>query len=329
MPLPFHLPPPGEMRRMDPARDLNAVATLMEDAFELKQDPEGHAIIENMRQHARLLARADSGLLDRMVARASWADGFVWEDEGQLVGNITLIPHMDGLKRVMMIANVSVREDYRGMGIARQLTEAGIKRCRQLGLKEVFLQVKHNNAAAIQLYQSMGFETLYHVSLWRLRPSATSHQYKSHNTELSISHRRLSDWPAQKDWLYRLYPQRTRWYANVPFSALSPATWLNPFSWPQAMELSHIALRQGNNLLGILSWQNRLSQTDSLLLALPPDLDKADEDERARVLLCDFVSNNWRQNKVNLECPMGFATKGIQDAGFTLAHDLDWMVLTL
>ena len=329
MPLPFHLPPPGEMRRMDPARDLNAVATLMEDAFELKQDPEGHAIIENMRHHARLLARADSGLLDRLVARASWADGFVWEDEGLLVGNITLIPHMDGLKRVMMIAKVSVREDYRGMGIARNLTEAGIQRCQQLGLKEVYLQVKHNNTAAIKLYRSMDFETLHHVSLWRLRSSASSPHFESQDPNLSISRRRLSDWRSQKDWLSKLYPPRTRWYANVSFDALSPATWLNPFSWPQAMELSHFALRQGDDLLGVLSWQNRLSQTDSLLLALPPDLDKTEENNRVRVLLRDFVSNYWRQNKVNLECPMGFATKGIQDAGFTLAHDLDWMALKL
>ncbi len=329
MPLPFHLPPPGEMRRMDPARDLNAVATLMEDAFELKQDPEGHVIIENMRQHARLLSRADSGLLDRMVARASWADGFVWEDEGQVVGNVTLIPHMDGLKRMMMIANVSVREDYRGMGIARQLTEVGIQRCRQSGLREVYLQVKHSNTTAIQLYRSMGFETLHSVSLWRLRPSAFLPQFTNSASGYAVSSRKLHDWQIQKDWLSNTYPQRTRWYANVSFGALSPATWLNPFSWPQAMEFTHFAMRKNTELIGVLSWQNHLSRTDHLLLALPPNLNKADENERARDLLRHFVSNAWRQNNVNLEYPMGCATQGIQDAGLTLAYDLDWMALKL
>ena len=329
MPLPFRLPPPGHSRPMDPARDLNAVANLMEDAFELKKDPEEHAIIENMRQHARLLARSDSGFLDQLVARASWADGFVWEDEGQIVGNITLIPHRDGLKRVVMIANVSVREDYRHLGIARRLTHEGIQRCRQLGLKEVYLQAKHNNVTAIQLYRSMGFETLHHVSQWRLRPSAFIPKFENAETSFSVTHRRLSDWKSQKDWLHSLYPRRTRWYGNVSFGALSPATWLNPFSWPQAMELSHFALRRKEDLMGVLSWKNRLSQTDSLLLALPDDLDQDDENERARVLLRHFVSRYWRQNLVNLEYPMGHATQGIKDAGFVLMHDLDWMVLTL
>lgn len=329
MPLPFHLPPPGEMRRMDPARDLNAVANLMEDAFELKQDPEGHIIIENMRQHARLLARTDSGFLDRMIARASWADGYVWDDEGQIVGNITLIPHMDGLKRVIMIANVSVREDYRQLGIARKLTQDGLQHCHKAGIREIYLQVKHANQAAIKLYLSMGFETLHSVSLWRLRPSAELLRFEENALGYKISPRKLSDWQKQKAWLAQAYPKRTRWYAGLSFCALSPATWLNPFSWPQAMELTHFALRQKGELKGLLTWQSRLDQVDHLVLALPPNLEKEDENQRAQVLLSDFVNRYWRQNKVNLEFPMGRATQGIQDAGFVLAHDLDWMALKL
>jgi len=45
--------------------------------------------------------------------------------------------------------------------------------------------------------------------------------------------------------------------------------------------------------------------------------------------LSHFVNNFWDYAKVNLEYPMGHATQGIKDAGFTLAHDLDWMYLRI
>jgi ribosomal protein S18 acetylase RimI-like enzyme len=36
--------------------------------------------------------------------------------------------------------------------------------------KRVFLQVEVNNAAAIGLYNSLGFEPLYRYETWALRP---------------------------------------------------------------------------------------------------------------------------------------------------------------
>jgi hypothetical protein len=95
------------------------------------------------------------------------------------------------------------------------------------------------------------------------------------------------------------------------------------------MQVEHFALRQENTLLGALSWQRRMAQIDALLLAMPLDLNEDNENERARALLSHFVNNFWDHAKVNLEYPMGHATQGIKDAGFTLAHDLDWMYLRI
>lgn len=124
---------------MDPSRDLDAVANLIETAFELKNDPpEGMNVVHNMRQHARMLASADATFLDNLSVKASYSNGLVWEDQGQVVGNITLIPpHADGFRRVIMIANVSVQDDYRRKGIARELTIKALRHCRSLGVRDV------------------------------------------------------------------------------------------------------------------------------------------------------------------------------------------------
>lgn len=321
--------PYGFIRPMNPTRDLNAVADLVEAAFELKNDPEGHLLIENMRQHARKLSDPDASFLDTLNARVSWSDGLVWEDRGKVVGNITLIPHMDGFKRVIMIANVSVQDDYRRQGIARELTLWGLRRCQASGVKEVYLQVRHDNASAIRLYADLGFQKLHSVSVWRLRNSRNAPKSAPTKASQNITRRRYRDWRLQKAWLAQAYPSKTRWYAGLSFGALSPYSWFVPAYWAQMMQVEHFALRHENTLLGTLSWQRRMAQIDALLLAMPLELNEDDKNERARALLSHFVNNFWDYAKVNLEYPMGHATQGIKDAGFTLAHDLDWMYLRI
>ena len=322
------------IRRMDPTRDLNAVANLMEAAFELKKDPEGHVIIENMRQHARMIAANDATLLDKLTVKASWSDGFVFEDQNKIVGNITLIPHMDGFKRVIMIANVSVDDAYRRRGIARALTLQALQRCRMTGVREVYLQVRHDNQAAIQLYLDLGFRHLHSVNVWRLRQSASGLDQLGLNAHAledgyTLRYRRFGDWQKHKVWLAECYPQKTRWYSGLAFRQLSPLCWLNPLAWLQLMQMEHFALSRDGELVGVLGLQSHAPQVDMLWLALPEDLDAAEENKRAALLLRTFVRERWNHGKVNLEFPMGRATAGIQEAGFKLAHDLDWMALRL
>lgn len=326
--------PPGLIRQMDPTRDLEAVADLIEAAFELKNDPEGRVLIQNMRHHARLLARPEASFVDKLTVKASWSDGFVWEDQGKVVGNITLIPHMDGFKRVMMIANVSVQEAYRHKGIAHQLTLKALRYCQSMGIHEVYLQARHNNQVAIQLYRDLGFHFLHSVSVWRLRPKLSGlDELGKHGAELesgfSIHHRHPTDWKTQKLWLDTRYPHKTRWYAGPVSRHLSPMAWLNPFAWAQVSQTEHFALHKTNALAGVLTFQRRSPHIDQAWLALPPGLDPQDESQRASMLLRYFVREYWNHDKVNLEYPLGRATQGIQEAGFVLAHDLDWMAIRL
>ena len=54
---------------------------------------------------------------------------------------------------------IDVLPEYRRRGIARQLLEILLVTCRKTKTPETYLEVRVSNAAAIELYRSLGFET--------------------------------------------------------------------------------------------------------------------------------------------------------------------------
>jgi ribosomal-protein-alanine N-acetyltransferase len=53
---------------------------------------------------------------------------------------------------------IAVRKGERGRGVGRELLRELLKRCREEGVKEVFLEVRKGNAPAVNLYRSLGFK---------------------------------------------------------------------------------------------------------------------------------------------------------------------------
>ncbi len=58
------------------------------------------------------------------------------------------------------ILNVCVREGCRSRGIGRALLEQLLVRAAASGASEAYLEVRPSNAAAIRLYQTLGFEPI-------------------------------------------------------------------------------------------------------------------------------------------------------------------------
>ena len=56
------------------------------------------------------------------------------------------------------ILNVCVAEAHRCRGIGRRLLALLVERAASAGMKEVFLEVRPSNAAAIRLYLALGFQ---------------------------------------------------------------------------------------------------------------------------------------------------------------------------
>jgi len=82
----------------------------------------------------------------------------VAESEGKIVGYAGLSkleqsPQAD-------IQTIATAMDYRGKGIGRQLMQALITRAQELKAKEIFLEVREDNAVAQKLYDVFGFKRI-------------------------------------------------------------------------------------------------------------------------------------------------------------------------
>lgn len=143
------------LRQVDLRRDLRPIADLIAEAFAGEIDSRGLSSLRELRTLARL-----GPLLYLLVPAngelGSFFRGFVWEEGGRIVGNIT-IQQIDAGQQRWMISNVAVRAEQRGQGIARAMMNAALERIVQLGGQWAVLQVRADNDIARGLYQRMGF----------------------------------------------------------------------------------------------------------------------------------------------------------------------------
>jgi ribosomal protein S18 acetylase RimI-like enzyme len=142
-------------RRLDPSSDLAPVAALIEEAFSDELDRDGREVLHELRRLGRLgpllwLLRQMSPDFGEVLS------GFVWEEDGRIVGNASL--NLAGpFPAQWRISNVAVLPSYRRRGISRCLMEEAIEFVRARNGRAVSLQVRDDNVAALELYRSLGF----------------------------------------------------------------------------------------------------------------------------------------------------------------------------
>lgn len=145
--------------------DLGAIATLLEICFE-DMDSSGRAAVREMRVLARsnVLLTVVQGM-DRMLK--GLMQGFVYMEDRQIVGNVSLYP--SGYDQTWVIANVAVHPDYRRRGIAQKLCEAALQRISGWQGQAAILQVDGHNFTAQRVYQRLGFYPEASFTRWRWR----------------------------------------------------------------------------------------------------------------------------------------------------------------
>lgn len=147
------------LRSLDASRDLAGVAVVIEEAFRGEMDSVGARAVHAMRLMGML--GPFTWWLDQLVPPGegfSPGPGYVWAEDGRIVGNATL-SRISTFGRGWVIGNVAVLPDYRGHGIARALMEACINRVREEGGLWVALQVREDNEPAYRLYTNLGFQS--------------------------------------------------------------------------------------------------------------------------------------------------------------------------
>lgn len=94
-------------------------------------------------------------------------EGFVWIEDGKIVGNATLTFDLARGNRYY-ISNVAVKREYQRRGIAREMMRASLEHIRRQRASSVLLNVRPQNEGAIQLYQDLGFKKLEMRGQWTL-----------------------------------------------------------------------------------------------------------------------------------------------------------------
>ncbi len=307
------------LRPLDIRKDLLRVADLIELCFAGTMDEDGREYLRQMRQAARdahFLGWAPEAA-ERVAMPLS---GFVWEEGGQLIGNLSLIPMSRQGRRVYLIANVAVHPDYRRRGIARALTQTALEYLEKKQVGSAWLQVREDNPAAHHLYLSLGFIERARRAAWEAtpRPRRLASQLPG---GLQITSRQPGDWPYQKVWLVDNYPPEVDWNLNFRVSDFKPGFWVDLLHFLDGNAPRHWAIRRSGRLAALLTWQSTRTFADNLWLAAPYSLDS----DTIFRLLSHALYDLPDKRAVSVNYPSGISEDAFIAAGFTNRQTLIWM----
>jgi ribosomal protein S18 acetylase RimI-like enzyme len=306
------------LRPLNVLRDLSAVADLIELCFSPTMDNDGQRYLSDMRR----ASRDDSFLrwASRMSETASMPlMGYVWEQDGRIVGNASLIPFRDKGKRIYLIANVATHPDYRRRGIGRALTERVMKQARDKKASAIWLHVRDDNPGAIKLYQDLGFQEIARRTTWQGSPD---HRLSVPENKIQLVSRHSRFWPLQQEWLRRLYPKDLSWYQSWNTTALRPGLWNWLYLLFIDFSVKQWAAVRNDELLATLTWMPHGGRTESLYAATGSP---ATSREALTSLLIHARRTITYPPYLTLDYPADEMTDAILDAGFTPRRTLLWM----
>ncbi len=156
-------PAQNGIQPFDARHHLRPVAELIAQVFANEMDSNGRTALEEMETIGRW-----SPVLGGLLGSALFSEfisGFVWIENGQLIGNVTLQRTEESGTR-WRISNVAVAEPYRGRGIARQLMLATLREIARRGGSWAVLQVRVDNPTARRLYEKLAFTNVCQDGFW-------------------------------------------------------------------------------------------------------------------------------------------------------------------
>lgn len=309
------------LRSLNILKDLPAVADLIEQCFSDTMDSDGRQYIKDMRRAGN--DNSFTKWADRVAETTSLPlTGYVWEENNQIIGNVSVVPFRNQKKKLYLIANVAVHPNHRRKGIAHALTERALQHIRDKKVNDAWLHVRADNSTAINIYNQLGFREQARRTTWQA----------IHQTDLipasdkfTITKRFAHFWQTQRLWLLRLYPDGLAWHQNWNILSLRPGFWNWLYLFLTDTNVRQWAITKDNHLHATLSF-SPYGQAKGLYLATGDRSDK----EAVKHLL-KFVRHEVTRYhpKLGLDFPVSEFDEVIQEAGFKPTRTLIWMHATL
>jgi ribosomal protein S18 acetylase RimI-like enzyme len=307
------------------ARDLSQIADLIELCFSEQLDTGGQAAIREMRMVGRL------GPLLWLLSGSEQIGlglGYVWLAGGRVVGNVSTYRagRLPDQGPGWLVANVAVHPAWRQRGIARALMEAALDLVVRQGGRWVLLQVEHDNAAALTLYDSMGFERLETLTRWHLygRPAHLEAETQAPRP------RRADEWQAEQALARRARPSGMWWTRLFAVGDFREGRLTRLATWLEGRVRRRWVIPdpdQAGRLLGSL-WLDPSPRAEArLTLLLDPRLDEA---TRRGLLAYGLSRLDPACRSASIEHPADRPIEALlRQAGFTSQRSLVQMKLRL
>ena len=320
-----HGPETVPIRPLSILRDLPQVADLIELCFALTMDDEGQSYLQQMRRASRNneFLRWAGKVADSTSLPLS---GFVWEENGKIVGNASLVYQTYRGRKIALIANVATHPDFRRRGIGRAVTEQAMLHARQKGAQELWLQVRDDNPTAIKIYKDLGFaerarRTTYHLKVGAPLPPTPQPFQNDASNRVTVMQPNSHDWPHQHEWLMQSHPDELRWYAHWDWDILAPGLWHWLYRAFIEFDIRQWSAVKDGKLTATVSWVPTLRSSNMLWVAARPDGDAASLGSVLQLARHDLV----HYHSLTIEHPAGELVKGFEMAGFEPFRTLIWM----
>jgi ribosomal protein S18 acetylase RimI-like enzyme len=253
-------------RPTDILRDARQILELMEVVFGPSLDREGRHILNQ-----NLAAIYQHGLALRLSQVATGTlPGYVWEEDGQIVGNVSLMSSKtDGR---YLIANVAVHPDYRRQGIARVMMQAVLHYLQQKPAKTAVLQVETQNEGAIRLYQELGFERCGALTHWEMAATRLRDISPGQQPFPAIRPLRRQEWRVAFRLDQLVVPPALNWPDPLPQAIYRGGLWrwLNNFINGREQE-SWVMADEDNQLIGLATILSEWGRAHDLTVRVRPD----------------------------------------------------------
>ena len=303
------------MRPVDPKRDMRALAELIEVAFSSNLEAGSERMLGWMKFMGRL-GWPGWVLSFYLLPPAARPRGFVWEVEGRLVGNASVLT-VGGHPRRWILVNVAVHPDFQRQGIARRLVEACVAYVHEHKGRVLLLQTESDNRGVQELYAQLGFETIARRTTW----VGKFDRRRFRSTPKGRARARFrEEWREQAALARRIHPEGLIW-PYPPGSSIYHSVGLVD-SLLLGGERLWVVCEEGA-LVGSLSlrWSTEVDAWRMLLVVDP----KAHEQVERELLVCGLSELPSQKARIELEYPTGIAEDQLCDLGFEEKRRLTWM----
>ncbi len=216
------------LRPMRLPEDFVPLIDMVAETFQYPENPEWGIQSDehqDMTREARVLKRLWPIFRVLQVLSPALRDifgGFVWEEEGKMVGVVLYERH--GTTKSWHVSTIGVRPEYRRRGIARQLVTRLLEELRARGAEQATLGVIDRNVPAYSLYTSLGFEHYSGTVKLEVSPNGASKVRGLPPGYVREPVKRSEDWRVQYELDKRISPpQLTRYKPVVPSGYRAPA----------------------------------------------------------------------------------------------------------